>query len=502
MHRSIISGSSDDSGLCVNLVNPDSRNLKWKRNLFEYVRCAVPSKRTKNSRHHRNLNSQPNGTRFSPAKGYSPASVSDKNSANVATNASANTKLNMSSNSKTSGVYGQLLNVPQNMPNTPVNITGSMMNWLPSMYPSTGIHANTESLKPSDLSSSSGDASKSNVGSVPYSVTFQDINSFNNVNANYINVADIIPKLKITDLLLPPNISLQSPGTFGQYNNSTPNSLSSSSVKSESTSSSFLFTGTAGMSSPFAPLLLPNMIMTIPQNGGFVSPVSSCSSGGRTPLLSYGFSTPRLVNNCSNTSSNFSLQQTPVQKVVNPNNNIVNINTDATNVLPRNLLQTSLPSNGNLNSIGTNPIQTPNVSLSGLTSTSNPANGTSVNNRHLDSPSLTSLATFSDIDTATKTTMTDLSSITSPQKTLSGSVCSASNDVSSSPSFWSPKQREIGDILYHELKLEYPERVAKLTGMLLSLPKSELNVLIYDKCKLKTRVNQFVQLLDRNEPSI
>jgi len=69
---------------------------------------------------------------------------------------------------------------------------------------------------------------------------------------------------------------------------------------------------------------------------------------------------------------------------------------------------------------------------------------------------------------------------------------------STSSSVWSNKQREIGDLIYRELKPEFPTRVAKLTGMLLSLPGEELKRLLVDSHKLKARAHQFCQLLDSN----
>jgi len=76
------------------------------------------------------------------------------------------------------------------------------------------------------------------------------------------------------------------------------------------------------------------------------------------------------------------------------------------------------------------------------------------------------------------------------------SVTSSSSDSSASPPVWTAQQREIGNMIYYELKSEFPERVAKLTGMMLALPKNELNRLICDKQKLKARAHEFLQLLN------
>ncbi|ETO20203.1 hypothetical protein RFI_17014 [Reticulomyxa filosa] len=94
--------------------------------------------------------------------------------------------------------------------------------------------------------------------------------------------------------------------------------------------------------------------------------------------------------------------------------------------------------------------------------------------------------------------VTDPSITTSMKKTSStASVASSvSSNNSNSSSIWSEKQREVGNIIYRELQSEFPSRVAKLTGMLLSLPKDELNLLITDSSKLKARARQFCRLLD------
>ncbi|ETO02327.1 hypothetical protein RFI_35109, partial [Reticulomyxa filosa] len=47
MHHCVISNNADERGLSVTLLNGDARNLKWKKNRFEYVYCHFPIQKAK-----------------------------------------------------------------------------------------------------------------------------------------------------------------------------------------------------------------------------------------------------------------------------------------------------------------------------------------------------------------------------------------------------------------------------------------------------------------------
>jgi len=192
-----------------------------------------------------------------------------------------------------------------------------------------------------------------------------------------------------------------------------------------------------------------NTYLTVPHNANFVTPMSSVSTPPLTSGLAY-----------------------PTQLITSPSNGPF-LSTQVNNMVDTNYAWSQ------------NQIPTlPSTQISGTTSV----------------PSVISnQSTSSSVTNSTqKVIATDSSNTTSLKKTSARSTASVSSAHSnaSSSSVWSNKQREMGDVIYRELQSEFPTRVAKLTGMLLSLPEDELSRLLTDSHKLKARALQFCQLLD------
>jgi hypothetical protein len=373
MDHSIISSAGDNARLCVKLVNPDARNAKWKRNLFEFLRCSVPSKRTRT-----NGKSAESG-----ANRGSTASKINENGPRVHSQSN-------SSSWFTSQVNGATLTA----------------NALPSMY-----------------------------GGAPA------------LNANIHQSHRSVPKLP------------------------------SSNVKNTNGSSNFVLCrdpgfGNGGMPScAYGPLLFPNTgfisngnvntFLTAPHNSNFVTPPLS-SSGSVFPA--------QLVSTSPNVGPFLSTQMQMVNSV----------DGSCSYAWSQNQIPTLHSTH-----VGVGAATSAPSVISGTTGSNQSSANSSVANSGVkvvitDSPNGTCLKKTSSTASTTSTT----------------SSVSSHNSNASSSTVWSNKQREIGDVIYRELQAEFPTRVAKLTGMLLSLPKDELNRLLADSHKLKARAHQFCQLLD------
>jgi RNA recognition motif-containing protein len=410
MNHSIISGDTDYSGLHVKVINPDSRNLKWKQNLFEYVRCSVPSKRVKSHKNHQRKGENPNKSCRNPSfnanstpvksHGFTPKAVDNKNA-------------------MTGGTF------PYTYPpllNSPISGTGSV-----SLFPSldasnTSVTAGAGTLNASGLIAGAG-VFTSNIQPAPYSDNSKNINTF---NGGLTNLSSPLPGTMPMQSFNLPYLANTSSEKFSGLNRtqfcmfSPPttsyHSLISSQVNNQP---NLVFNGSnipnegngKIVSSNYKPLVLPNistassgnLFLSLPQQqcgstGGFLTP-SSCSSGSTTP------------------ASLYDLPLFPTMRIDSPN-----------------ILQPTLPM---------------------------PA----VNNK---TPSLQSSS-------------------------------SSRSPTPLSPSIWSDRQREIGDVIYRELKSKFPARVAKITGMMLSLPTEELSLLLLNRDKLNTTAQQLNLLLDEDK---
>ncbi|ETO32405.1 hypothetical protein RFI_04711 [Reticulomyxa filosa] len=84
---------------------------------------------------------------------------------------------------------------------------------------------------------------------------------------------------------------------------------------------------------------------------------------------------------------------------------------------------------------------------------------------------------------------------TLPSATFNHDEPVAAAASSSSSSIWTFEQRALGDVIYNELKREFPTHVAKLTGMILFLPTNQLNRLVASPNELHATARRFHKLL-------